>query len=436
MAAVASRKFSPTKLNELVIVGKDVLELLSSAMYVDPLTIYREYIQNATDAIDEADLERLYLSGTRPRVLISISETERIIRISDNGAGIPPNIFAQRLTALGASKKRGSHARGFRGVGRLCGLAYCEQLIFRSKAYSASRVWEVRFNCRRLKELLNDAEFRGDLNDVMYEIIEFDTFDDPRARSHFFEVELSRVSRVANDVLLNKKAVRSYIAQVAPVPFRKGFSFAGRITKHLFKYNLGKTYSVYLNDDSTRIERPFTNRFAAKQTVIDKFSEFEPLEVPGLNGGVDAVGWFLHHNYYGALPVHLGIRGLRLRRGNLQIGNEDIFEPAFPEPRFNSWWVGEVHVLSPRLVPNGRRDDLEQNVHQQNLLNHVSQHGRRVAKRCRQKSTERHRLRKGIIRKGRNLKSPPMGLTRILKRIIHDPRLLRRVMDAIHRLQN
>ena len=37
-----------------VVVGKDVLELVSSAMYVDPMTVYREYIQNAADAIDEA----------------------------------------------------------------------------------------------------------------------------------------------------------------------------------------------------------------------------------------------------------------------------------------------------------------------------------------------------------------------------------------------
>ena len=37
-----------------IIVGKDILEVLSNAMYVDPLAIYREYIQNAADAIDEA----------------------------------------------------------------------------------------------------------------------------------------------------------------------------------------------------------------------------------------------------------------------------------------------------------------------------------------------------------------------------------------------
>ena len=37
-----------------IVVGKDVLELVSSAMYVDPMTVYREYIQNAADAVDAA----------------------------------------------------------------------------------------------------------------------------------------------------------------------------------------------------------------------------------------------------------------------------------------------------------------------------------------------------------------------------------------------
>ena len=37
----------PTPLE--IVVGKDILELVSSSMYIDPLTIYREYIQNAAD---------------------------------------------------------------------------------------------------------------------------------------------------------------------------------------------------------------------------------------------------------------------------------------------------------------------------------------------------------------------------------------------------
>ena len=31
---------------QALIIGKDILELLSTSMYVDPMCLYREYIQN------------------------------------------------------------------------------------------------------------------------------------------------------------------------------------------------------------------------------------------------------------------------------------------------------------------------------------------------------------------------------------------------------
>ena len=75
-----------------VIVGKDVLELLSSAMYVDPITVYREYVQNAADAVDEARRTGL-LRGDQPgRVDIAIDPVARLVwgpasanRYSPNG---------------------------------------------------------------------------------------------------------------------------------------------------------------------------------------------------------------------------------------------------------------------------------------------------------------------------------------------------------------
>ena len=44
----------PKPIEEDVVVGKDILDLLTGSMYVDPLNVYREYIQNAADAIDLA----------------------------------------------------------------------------------------------------------------------------------------------------------------------------------------------------------------------------------------------------------------------------------------------------------------------------------------------------------------------------------------------
>ena len=36
------------------LVGSDVLGLITAGMYDNPLTVYREYIQNAADAISSA----------------------------------------------------------------------------------------------------------------------------------------------------------------------------------------------------------------------------------------------------------------------------------------------------------------------------------------------------------------------------------------------
>jgi hypothetical protein len=72
----------------LIVIGKDVLELVSSAMYVDPLTVYREYVQNAADAIDDAKRRGEIPKGKTGRVDIGIDPASRTVRIRDNGSGI------------------------------------------------------------------------------------------------------------------------------------------------------------------------------------------------------------------------------------------------------------------------------------------------------------------------------------------------------------
>ena len=45
-------------------IGKDVIESLTLGMYEDCRFIYREYIQNAADAVDKAISLSLFLSST------------------------------------------------------------------------------------------------------------------------------------------------------------------------------------------------------------------------------------------------------------------------------------------------------------------------------------------------------------------------------------
>ena len=124
----------------------------------------------------------------------------------------------------------------------------------------------------------------------------------------------------------------------------------------------------------------------------DTFQELQKIHIPGTDGGTAAVGWILHHSYKGAVP-NANLKGLRLRSGNIQVGPNGILEDLFIETRFNSWCVGEIHVIDSRIIPNGRRDHYEQNVHYTNLINQLSPIAREISTRCRQSSIRRNWLR-------------------------------------------
>jgi molecular chaperone HtpG len=389
MLPVQKERSSRQRFTDPVIVGKDILELLSGAMYVEPLTIYREFVQNAADAIDEAEKQGLYKRSTQPRIDITLDLQNRTVKVRDNGAGIERNSVSRRLTSLGASKKRGKGTRGFRGVGRLAGLAYCQELVFRTKHVNDERVFEMVWDCRRLKELLRDHERDDDLSSILQEIVSVDSVSTKEYPHHFFEIELRQVVRHGSDLLLNEDAISRYLAQVGPVPFSPRFGFSMEIQQLLEQLNIGKSYDIYINGCNTPLVRPFQNDFVAKRGVKNSRATLETFQIPGISEGVDAVGWILHHDYVGALPDHLGIKGLRIRLGNIQIGDANTLQSVFPEPRFNSWAIGEVHILTPRLVPNGRRDDFEQNNHYANLLNHITPKAKAIAKACRNLSRER-----------------------------------------------
>jgi Histidine kinase-, DNA gyrase B-, and HSP90-like ATPase len=375
-----------------ILIGKDVLELLSSSMYIEPLTIYREYIQNSADAIDAAREKGVLPRAAPGEVEIDIDYGQRLIRIRDNGVGVHSNEFEERLTAFGASPKRGLSARGFRGVGRLAGTGYCQELLFRSRAAGERRVNEILWDCRVIKAFLRNGDFRGKLADLVRKVVRLRQVEGNGWPEHFFEVELRGVVRHGNDELLNYAAVEKYLSQIAPVPFSPSFSLAEEITAALeAQIQIGKLHICAKGRKP--IYRPYTNRFELRKGVWESFEEIQFLKIPAADGGVGGVGWVLHHGYEGAIPAKLGIRGLRMRAGNIQIGDERVLEQVFPEPRFNSWTVGEIHVVDPRIVPNGRRDYFERNVHLDNVLNHLAPLARDISLRCRASSVQRNRLR-------------------------------------------
>lgn len=370
-------------------VGKDVIEILTTGMYVSPVTVYREYIQNAADSIDAARAAGAIARTERGAVSVSFDHAGRSVTVRDNGAGIGTKDAIPILLAIGGSTKRGTSARGFRGVGRLSGLAYCRALQFRTKAAGEAKITTVTWDCRALRERLADAAFGGDLRRVVADSITVLEEKGEDRAEHFFEVRLNDIARLRNDVLLNEQQVAQYLSQVAPLAFNTEFSFASEIEKRLTA--AGRPMPISLTVASEDVRRPYKSEVAfpnKAQTL--RIKEIEFVEFADVDGAAGAIGWIGHHDYVRSLPTGLGVRGLRARYGDIQVGESNLFEESFKEVRFNGWTVGELHIQDRRVVPNARRDNFEVNHHYYNLLVQLGPLAARITQRCRSSSVARN----------------------------------------------
>lgn len=383
----------PRQMTEQVVVGKDILELLTGAMYADPLTIFREYLQNAADAIDLARANGMSAEGDFG-VEITLDRAARTILVRDNGVSIPSDDFVSRLTAIGASRKRGSGLRGFRGVGRLSGLGYCQELLFRGRAEGDAKVSELRWDGRKLRALLRDPDFTDDLGSLIRKAVEVRKLPGEGYPSRFFEVEMRKVARLRGDLLLNDDNVRGYLSQVAPVPFHPEFSFGRKIAAHLRERGVREPIHVRLTGDAEPIYHRARDHIAFSETHKDVVQSVEFLEFLGQDGETAAFGWILDHAYLGAVPRRLGLGGVRLRTGDIQVGNENILAHLYAEPRFATWAIGDIHIESKSILPNARRDEFEASVAYAHLQDEFTIFLKRISQTIRDRSLVRNRIRK------------------------------------------
>jgi hypothetical protein len=290
-------------------IGKDVIELITTGMYVLPVTIYREYIQNAADSIDAARSSGLLGAGQRGRVSIAFDHAARPVTVRDDGAGIPARDALSNLLAVGGSVKRGTVARGFRGVGRLSGLAYCRELEFRTKAAGEKTIVSLTWDCRALRERLADSVFDGDLRRIVSDVVSVwheKTEDDA---DHFFEVRLIDIARLRNDVLLNEQLIARHLAQVGPVPFSPEFSFGKAIQKRLSTH--ASQIPIELTVAGDVLHRPYRDQLEFPGTGHGlRIQDVEFLEFADVDGSIGALGWIAHHEYVRSIPTASGVRGL------------------------------------------------------------------------------------------------------------------------------
>ena len=345
-----------------IIIGKHTLESLTSGMYSDSYVVFREYIQNSVDSIDEAIRLGLLTPGAE-QIVVRLAPTENQIVITDNGLGIPSTDVEKALISIGNSKKSSESSRGFRGIGRLAALSYCQRLTFLTSFKGESIATQIVIDASKLSEILADTS-QVDVTaiDVLESVYTVTTFPE-REVVHYFTVQMDGVD--ANSKLLSLADVEDYLTQNAPVSYRPDFIWGKEIVRRLKKEGLEiGVYNVSLEygTKSTPIYKPYKDEFVVDKgkNITDMVQDITILKIPSNSNNLTAIGWLAKTNYMGSI-YDKAVKGIRLRKGNILIGDHQTLNVVFKDARFNGWSIGEIFAIDKLLVPNARRDNFEKN---------------------------------------------------------------------------
>lgn len=355
-------------------VGKYTLESLTTGMYNDPRITYREYIQNSVDSLEEA-IRLGVIKHDQMNITILVDEENRSIRITDNGCGISCRESYSVLTNIGSSTKRHFMNRGFRGIGRLGGLSYCDKLRFITSAQGESTKTILEYDCKKLRQLLIPGQYENyDLVQVISEVTSFEQIEEENDK-HYFTVEMQEVNLLCG--ILDVDSMKGYLRQISPIPYKKRFIWASEIKRMLKEreIELGE-FPIYIGKDEEHLEqlfKPNNDKFHAnvRENRQDEISRIEKIEVIK-EGKLLAIGWYGKCSLYGQI-IEKEIAGIRARKGNILIGDDRLFNDIFKEARFNGYVQGELFIVSDGLIPNARRDDFEQNEEYAYLLEKLSE---------------------------------------------------------------
>ncbi len=133
------------------IVGARVMSILTESLYDNPIVIFREYVQNSVDSIYKTEN---YNDKCEVRIWF---ENDNLFFL-DNGQGIRKDLFEQEMINICYSNKRKFANLGYKGIGRLSGVPYCDYLKFINICDYKNGITQTFTIDRKLYEQIKDSD--------------------------------------------------------------------------------------------------------------------------------------------------------------------------------------------------------------------------------------------------------------------------------------
>ena len=159
--------------------------------------------------------------------------------------------------------------------------------------------------------------------------------------------------------MLNIDDVKRYLNMVSPikfnprkfifdVPIREGFTDRGTTLN---------SYNIIVNDE--RLFKSYNSviyKIDQSKRKVDEITDINFHEILSREGERLAICWYAITRNMQLIPVANEFMGIRLRKGNIQVGDEYTFQRFFKDTRFHRYFAGEIHIIHDEIFPNGQRD--------------------------------------------------------------------------------
>lgn len=336
--------------------GKKLLKICMGDMYANPMVVYREYVQNSCDALQEAEKSGMFNAEAQKTVSIQIESNK--ITIHDRGIGVEMDDVVRSLIDLSYSKKNGD-AIGRYGLGRLTGAKYCDELVFETSALGENKKSIVRFNAKKAREIISSAQ-ELECTDVVKMVTRY-TRDEELESQHYFRVIMNNVFE---SHLLDENKVKSYLCETVPIdysPAFKDYVFNPSLEKNEYYVNLYNNLILCnVSVNGARLKKLYEPLVKNSQNIEEKVgrAKFFKLEHEGM---FLAWGWYSMtvsaKQYINTIPF----RKIRLRQLNMAVGGATYLDSLYKKDADASYFIGEIHIVHREIEPTTGRDGLVDN---------------------------------------------------------------------------
>ena len=138
------------------IVGAGILKIITESLYDKPIVVFREYVQNAADSF----FKSMNCGIVKDDLFCKIWHENECLFFLDNGNGIIEDQFQEEMRHIAYSQKKRTLNIGYKGIGRLSGISYCERLIFVNVvSYEEEKYQEYVIECQKYNELKKQDDY-------------------------------------------------------------------------------------------------------------------------------------------------------------------------------------------------------------------------------------------------------------------------------------